>query len=1508
MTIHFDRWRCLFRRRVRLSALSVVAGLLATLALAPNALATGASGSNASNYGAGGQLSVNGRTGALTFAAALFRIPGIVSGMDAELTLTFRSDDAQSDVENKISYFGLPYGWSFGLSYIYNDGEKVRINVNGQQTYVLSGSWYSSFTPAGGNQSYSAKTGMLQYNLMDANLRSASQGTTVNGHPVRYIFSTLEGGVQYFTSSGLLLRRADRFGNHIDYTYDNMDGNPTEVALTGITDTWGSTISIGPCTGENCAPGQMTVTLPDNRTVSWVAPNDYTVSEIIDPQGKVTHVGWTNSQCAHGQNLISSLTNPAGGMSAVTWGCLNVCSEAPGNGSCATENNVTTWPVVTQMVQCPNNASGQPCPDGSANNDYETTVYAYGTENNEQNYTGYPLYSPYAPSDPNADTLMSSNDTSYVYTTVTGTQRANTETINQVESDYNFVHVLQERRMFVRARQSNGNWGMSLSKEVSYCYSLPSKSEDMDECAMDATNYKDLPANYQSPTRIGSCQYNVGENANTDEGRHSLVTMAYDSFGHTTNKRTYHGTATQGTTSCGDRGIRLSVGNLQLVNDQYMAYDTPGEKDLDSDQYLTLGPGASHFGLALGQQSFIYLDPDESEPGVHGGLTEITGPVLVKLLCNTLTTDQGQETTGTNIKTTTVGLMATDAPEPTALGVIGPCNDPGQSKPWVVTVAPPKASTFTYDAHGRSTSHATNWGSDYTAPNGYTRPAGVNQTKHTTSYSLTTAAAGEEACGTATASTVLQITSTNYADPANQQGTTAAQKRRVCTLNGWEVSSTVPYDPTKGGKNVPTTYYTHQVDGLIKSTVHPNRSSVSTEYYYTCPTAQNGHTATCPSTSTAKSKCPYDTTLNRSCVVHTLNAGAGNTSYVDGVIGVTVKDGLGRVVASLDNTGGGVTGSGFDKLQTHTTVTFDDRGLATTRTNQIGASAPLVYKSTVEYGPKLRPALVCDARGTAHQFVHDDVLQQTKKVINGSDKESYTLNDGRKLTLLASCELTAGQTTKGTGVCPTVAAASSSVNCSGDAYMSYTLHDGSGVPHSVTASAGTQMNELASVKSVTGQSTITDGNTTISAFSADLLQYGYTFTSKANESSGAVTANSSWQRNLIGHRRKHQLSVTANATTTRVGSDLFSFNALSEQVSELNRMSTNEVTLQKSLAYTPTGKLDNFTSYAGVTFNNYYDSMQRLVRHCYPGDKGGSQGENLTHDPITGQVLKVSRFTNPNACSADGAGDVEGVYQTYAYNRFGGLKSISYSDGTKLQWAFDQYQRPSCFADAMATAAGKSCPASPTADDFVPSADTMLIYHQYFADTDPYRRGELQRSCRGVSDGSGEHVTKCVEMDYYTPESTGGMCSGGAIGTDGSCTKGASSIVGAFAGMAMSETYCNGGPCDDGGKTVYTTTHLYDSHRRPASVVTKNDAGKIIMASTYVYDQYNNLVTETSSSQLDTSNDSNYQVAYGYDGLLRLISAKREDLEGNLIRSQTYEYDASSNLSKKVEVTPDETK
>jgi len=1447
----------MIRRRALLGAL--------LLALAPGAGALAQANSNANNYGNGAQLSVSDRTGDITFSTTLFEIPGIVSELNAMLKLSYRSDDARSSIQSNTRHFGLPFGWSLGIPFLYTETGVVKLNVDGTQVYQLDDGWRTSFTPTGTDAPLNAKTGLRQYNRADARLKQDQGSVTVNGVTSAFAFATLEGQVKYFSPGGLLLRDVDRFGNHLDYQYvnsangGNVDNSTTtaNAELAAIVDTWGHTITIAECLDpSSCVANETRITLPDGRTLGWVAPDEYTITDIIDTLGTVTHLQWGNSTCgdqSYGNRQLEAMALPTGGMTTMRYTCLEVC-KAPSPTSCPSP---TSWTVVAEMIQCPNNAGGEACPQGSPGADFQTTRYQYGTSADHRNYTGYPRYSPAQPSVAGADALMSAPDAgSFTYTTVITQHRANGDVLHQVESDYNFLHLQQEQRVYVTDGSSPN---LLLSKVKSNCYPISDDANPADGCPLTTANYQNLPSNYQSPIVTGSCQFNLDGSAS---GRVSVMTMAYDGFGNVVNKRIYHGTAATGIMDCSSRPARLDPSPLKLLRDEYTAYDTPAA--LDGDGYVDVGPGTGHFGLPLGELSFIYLDDDESGVGAHGALGDSDDPVLVKLMCNRLTTgEQGAvEEVGSNVKSTVHGLAANSAAKPQKLGIVDAC---ASEDAFDESVAPPKKTTYSYDGNGRGVGAVTEWA-------GTDQPEGIAAVSTTTAYALGDAASAEESCG---GGQVLQVTSTDSEGNATYN--------RVCTENGFHLSAI--------DANGNTTLMEHASNGVTTKVTLANGSAVSTDYYYACPVAQDGSTQTCPATSTAPQQCPADfDDLGRNCTVQTVSAGGGRDSYADGVVNVTVRDGLGRIVARLDNTGGGDPGAGFSEIQVRSRRVYDDRGMLVSESELVGASDadPLVYETSTTYGAKLRPKMVCGPRGEAQEFVHDDVGQTVKSMVNGSDREAYAVNDSQKLSKIASCAVVDGSTkANSVGSCPTVAADTSSTECGGDAYMTYTLYDGSGVPHSITASAGEALAEGASVTSVNGQTT----------FSADMLKYAYSYTSNAT-GSGAVTAHSSFVRDLQGQKLEHTLSITTDEERSFT-SDHSTYNAINELVSERNKLSTSDVVLDETFAYTPTKRVATTTSYEGVQFHNYYDEMNRLVRHCFKPPNDVAQGERLTLDPITGATLRIAKYTNPGDCSADDGGDVEtGVFEEYAYSRIGKLERLSYSDGTALEWAFDRYQRPTCFADAMATANGNDCPDSPTEVDFAPDPAQLLVSYSYYPDDDPYRRGMLYRTCRGVPDGAGGATLKCVETDYYTPVSEGGFCPDSGLGD----------VTGAFSGMVMTETLCTGSPCD-GSNTVYTPTHLYDEHRRPCVAESVDAAGAVILSSSYRYDQYNNVVHEESRSDLaagDAYTDSNYQIDYTYDGMLRLIGEDRRDLDGNAIKNTTYAYDAASNLIEKVETLPDE--
>jgi hypothetical protein len=501
-------------------------------------------------------------------------------------------------------------------------------------------------------------------------------------------------------------------------------------------------------------------------------------------------------------------------------------------------------------------------------------------------------------------------------------------------------------------------------------------------------------------------------------------------------------------------------------------------------------------------------------------------------------------------------------------------------------------------------------------------------------------------------------------------------------------------------------------------------------------------------------------------------------------------------------------------------------------------------------------------------------------------------NDSSKTTVQNECALqSGGGGTAGGSSCPSVAANPTATTCPGDAYAAYILNDGAGLRHSVTENAGTS-SDAASILSVTG----------INTFSADRLTYGYSYTGDATSDSGDTTVSANWSRDLHGLPTSWAQSVDGgDGSSSTQASDTMAYNELRELTSATNQMTlTGGGPLQETHTYSPTHQLATSTSYAGVQFSRYYDDMDRLVRLCFPSEGGGSEGETYSRDAITGKLLQITHFTNSGDCSecADGnCGDIAGVSETYTYTPFGAVASKTFSDGTVLQWAYDAYQRKSCFADGMATAAGNACPSSPTDSSFAPPADQQLITYTYWEDSDPYRRGMLKSMCRGVPNGTGGYVTKCLDRDYYTPVDSGGACDPSLSG-----------ISGGFAGLLKSESFCSGGSCLAGtGSLIYQSTRLYDAHQRPCSVQSSNAAGQVILGSTYTYDQFGNVVHEAHTSDLDPSTGSNYQMDYVYDGMLRLTQESRSDSSDVLLETISYTYDAAANLLTKVRQYADAT-
>jgi hypothetical protein len=1220
---------------------------------APARAASDASGSNASNMGGDASFQVNPRTGGVSLEGELFSIHGINEDVDLAFSLTYQSEDAISDEETyDQSVFGLPYGWSMNVSYIENKSTYVSVNVDGSQEYVYDSAWRTLYTPAGSNEPQILLTGLKEYNRTDTNLQRDQSGVEVNGIASEYKMTAANGVTQYFSGGGLLLKKVDRFGNGIDY-YSNYDTDPQMARIAKIVDSWGNDIVFSYCTdgafvtgaehtnpgklqkllqvfkqctrnpshplcrtadvSETCSQGDVRIDLPDGRSVGWGFEQGNEIRELIDAQGKSTVLNYS-SECADNYEVLSAVTSPAGASASILYQCMNLCTRKTYPENCTSDTK--QWPVAWIKYDCPSNPSGKSCPQGSAADNLTTRFLIGGTQasNELKNYTGYPYYSPYDAPDPAADALMQSNDNDFEYVTTAQTLDANGFPVLASESHYNFLHL--EKEIIHYAKDAQGNWP-AVAKQTSNCFDLTGEGPSYGCPMTQVPDYNELLGQYQSPVITGTCVYALGGQPGSG-ARLSIVGKSYDSFGNLINRKAYHGTSATGIVSdCSQRFTRMDPSPLNLVLDSYLQYDTPSDIQ---NNFLVMGQGAKHYGLLAGALTFLYEDPDD------GGAASSATPVSVTLSCNSFTTDSGLETAGTAVKTNLFGALPTTTSAPSVLGVVDACTSPN----WDQSVAPPKKTTYTHDGAGRVVSVLGQWA-------GTEQQRGIESTQTSFTYALSNGVSGESPCADGK---VLQKTTT---DAHGNQSVS-----RVCTQNSFFLSSA-----DEEGRTVT---YSHDPVGLATRITQPNGSYQQHDYYYACPLAQDGFTPTCPDGNTANGACPYgDPGLARSCTVATQVAGAGNVSYMDGVKNIVVKDGSGRTIQTLDNLGPGSSGAGYDQLQTRSRSTYDDRGLLVAKSSSIGVSSPLVYTTTSSYGPKLRPTLACGPRGDSHQLIHDDLGQHVKRTMNGHQLNRMSMNDSRKLTEIQDCPVVETQSLSAGTNCPTVTTATQNAACSGNIYLTEIMRDGAGNQRGITASdPAADGSNGASIGSVSAAVT----------YSAELHKHGFSVQGTAVGSGQSASATAAWERDLNGLGLGNSLSVTAGTgpTTTSFSSSTFAFDALRNHTGETNLLGGG---LATSNTFTPTRKLSTHTDYAGTQFHSYYDDMDWLVRHCYPAAGSGSEGEITTHDPITGEILSISHFTNPGACSACSDGDCGDVIDNridYAYNAFGGIELKTYSE------------------------------------------------------------------------------------------------------------------------------------------------------------------------------------------------------------------------------------------------------
>ena len=1493
------------------------------------------SGSNAGNYRTGASVQVNPRTGAVEANVTVFTIPGRSPGLDASISLSYSSTDRVQSKEGETPRpFGLPLGWSLHLSNITSGAQAPKVNVDGQQAYLEDSAWTSLF-----DSKDSFSTGLLQYNRGDSNLRK-NQDVTVGNIKSDWVLSTLDGRQRYLSVGGLLLREKNRFGAHCDYFYKNGESTVTDNQIASIVDTWGNEITFD-WTPIGAPEGSATMHLPDGRSVS-IAWTDAGLTQVVDPQGKATVFHYATFDCDVKVPVLDGMVSPTGAMTSIEHQCLSVCLKDAEDGEekCS---STTTWPVAKRVTACPNNPSGTVCAAGNVGDEL-VTDYLFGSGTEPNNYTGYPLFSPFTETTPpGADPVMlrGGGKVNFKYQTVSESKRSGTTAVATI-TEYDFLHRMRNAWHCAEAPTNSvgpcQQSGMALSKVETHCYKL-----DAQENCLEDAQYSALDANYQSAKVSGTCVLSV-DGVGTPGVRLSVVEHEHNGFGHVTRTAKYHGTSTTGVaTACTESTLlNKNQGALTLVSDTYTEYDLPEVPPPDG--YFELGvpdAGEGHYGMVLGQLEYQYLEDDTTGLASHQALGSSSQPIRVTLSCYDLA-EEGTVPANALPAAHSIGLVAGSTPKPTP-GQVPQCQG---APPWIdttvvsgqeVTVAPPRRTLFEYDKYGRPTSTTHTWDSSTPFPE---QPGSTQSATEKIDYTVTDATPAEQAyCGSG-----MTVESVVHTSPVNETSVV-----RHCIQNGWLLSAQDPDGDV-------TTYGYDQL-GLATRVTQPNGDFVATDYFYRCPLDEAG-IATCPTENCPVSSegvpicggCPYPPApsplgIGPTCVVHSQFAGPGNQSFQSGVRHATHKDGLGRTVATYDNLG--ATGAGYTSWQQRSAHAYDSLGLKVAEASSVGVESPLVYTTTTNYNATFQPSLMCDPHGVSHAVVHDNVGQAKKVLVNGSQRSSQAHNDSSHVINQADCPIgpdaptisscsPAGDGT--TTCCPVRASDTKGAQCAtggdltnGSIYRSARRLDGRGTVHIQSATNPNAEFESAPIQEVSG-----------TVFRDALLhKYGYSTNSVATtDPTLEVGAFATWGLDLNTRPVAHQVTLS-NAKASAM-SDTYDYDPAGRQTTELSKLG---LSAPQELFYTPASQLSQLTDYAGNTFYSYYDEMKRLVRYCYPNEQtGGSEGRKYTYDSISGQVTSVTHFDNsapcPPACPHDAPcphreADEDGDFIFYMYNRFGALLTKTYveqiadpsecpnevdeDDGlcqVTLSWGYDTYHRPVCFADAVATSnkGGREpvlCPTTPIAEGFAPDPGDQLAWRTYYPQSDPYRRGLVRSACRGVIKDTGPPVTyesQCTDYDYYQSIDVGG---------GDACPTPTTYPQGALAGLMKTKAVCVGGSCQDGsGSPVYVETMQYDPHRRPCLVVSSgcsggtveacaSEIGNHVLRTSFTYDQYDNVLTEVHQSDIDPSEDSNYKMQYQYDGLMRLTKATRTDLSDALLQTHAYTYDAFSNITERVVSTYD---
>ncbi len=357
------------------------------LLLSANQVIAAYKGSHAYNNTKAFNVQVNTATGTLNLTYPLIEAQGVRMPLKVNLTYSF----------NAVGMYGLPTGWQLDLDHI----TRHTAELGGMQ-WLIDNLWYDETGFA---------SGLKYFNQHGTEFHDEGQALPISGYPklnYRYLSQHKDGSRQFFSHQGLLILQVDRFGNHVQFSYEDPVDNLQSARLVTIKDNFGNLYRF------SYEPGILIVHGPDNRE-QRVYFNGEGVTRIENPLKQSYKITYINQ---FDRNLVRTLQTPEGLITELSYGDIFFTDD----------QGKKQMPVVSRFKQF----------DVANLQIHHETYYKFSEDNN---YTGYPTYALSS----HGDSLMDSNDQSYKYSVEV--THVNGEQQRQQVYEYNYLHLPVEVRI-----------------------------------------------------------------------------------------------------------------------------------------------------------------------------------------------------------------------------------------------------------------------------------------------------------------------------------------------------------------------------------------------------------------------------------------------------------------------------------------------------------------------------------------------------------------------------------------------------------------------------------------------------------------------------------------------------------------------------------------------------------------------------------------------------------------------------------------------------------------------------------------------------------------------------------------------------------------------------------------------------------------------------------------------------------------------------------------------------